>query len=92
MKRAVDVEIMGQRFTVRSEADEGYIRRVADYVDAKAQEVLSANRPLGNFNVAMLAALNIADEYHRLKERHDRVLQRLQQLTKKLSTKLAEEG
>jgi hypothetical protein len=37
-------------------------------------------------------ALNIADEYHRLKETHESILNRLNQLSKKLSTMLTEEG
>jgi hypothetical protein len=40
----------------------------------------------------MLAALNIADEYHRLKDTHEAVVSRLNQLSKKLSMTLTEEG
>jgi cell division protein ZapA (FtsZ GTPase activity inhibitor) len=39
--------------------------------------------------VAMLAALNIADEYYRLKDAHETVLNRLDQLSKKVSTTLS---
>jgi cell division protein ZapA len=91
MKKAIDVEIMGQTFTVRSDAEEGYVRKVAVYVDGKTQEVLKSSRPLAQFNVAMLAALNIADEYHKLKEKHDALLQRLNQLSTRLSPSLTEE-
>jgi len=92
MKRAVDVEIMGHRFTVRSDADESYIQRVAGYVDEKAQEIVKVSRPQANFNVAMLAALNIADEYHRLKEQYETMLLRLSRLSEKVSITLGEEG
>lgn len=90
MKRAVDVEIMGQKFTIRSDAEEGYILKVAEYVDGKIDEAVKKSRPLGRTNLAMLAALNIADEYHRLKERHDAVLDRLNHLSKRLSMTLEE--
>jgi cell division protein ZapA len=92
MKKAVDVEIMGQKFTVSSDAEESYVRRVAGYVDGKMEEVLKTTRPSAKFNVAMLAALNIADEYHRLKERYETVLDRLDHLSRRLSTTLTEEG
>jgi cell division protein ZapA len=92
MKRAVDVEIMGQKFTVSSDAEESYMRQVAGYVDEKMQEVLKTTRPAAKSNVAMLAALNIADEYYRLKDRHDAMLNRLNHLSKRLSTTLTEEG
>ena len=92
MKRVVDVEIMGQKFSLKSDADENYIRVVADYVDEKVQELLKTARPSAQFNVAIMAALNIADEYHQLKEKHETVLNRLNHLTRRLSITLTEEG
>lgn len=91
-KRALDVEILGQKFTISSDAEEGYMLKVAGYVDGKMQELVQAPKPVAKANVAMLAALNIADEYHRLKDAHEAVLHRLNQLSEKLSTTLTEEG
>jgi len=92
MKKALDVEILGQKFTISSDAEEGYMRKVAGYVDGKMQELIQSAKPAAKANVAMLAALNIADEYHRLKDSHEAILQRLDMLSKKLSTTLTEEG
>ena len=92
MKKALDVEILGQKITISSDAEEGYMLKVAGYVDDKMQELMQASKPVAKSNVAMLAALNIADEYHRLKDTHEAILQRLDQLSKKLSTTLTEEG
>ena len=92
MKKALDVEILGQKFTISSDAEEGYMLKVADYVDGKMQELMQASKPVAKTNVAMLAALNIADEFHRLKDSHEAILNRLDQLSKKISTTLTEEG
>ena len=92
MKKALEVEILGQKLTISSDAEEGHMLRVAGYVDGKMQELLRASKAPAKNNVAMLAALNIADEYHRLKDSHDAILARLDQLSKKLSTTLTEEG
>ncbi|MGH7795518.1 MAG: cell division protein ZapA [Candidatus Binatia bacterium] len=92
MKKALDVEILGQRFTISSDAEEGYMLKVAGYVDGKMQELMRSSKPVAKSNVAMLAALNIADEYHRLKDTHEAILNRLDQLSKKLSMTLREEG
>ncbi|MBI2998655.1 MAG: cell division protein ZapA [Deltaproteobacteria bacterium] len=92
MKKTVNVEIMGQTFTVSSDAEEGYVRKVAEYVDGKIREVLKTGRPVAKSSVAMLAALNIADEYYRLKESYDGIASRLSRLSKRLSTTLTEEG
>ncbi|MGE5215408.1 MAG: cell division protein ZapA [Chloroflexota bacterium] len=92
MKKALDVEILGQKFTISSDAEEGHMLKVAGYVDGKMQELMQSPKPVAKSNVAMLAALNIADEYHRLKDAHDAILTRLDQLSKKLSMTLSEEG
>lgn len=92
MKRSLNVEILGQSFTISSDADEGYVLRVAGYVNDKMQELSRASKPAAKSNVAMLTALNIADEYHRLKEAHEAMLKRINQLSKQLSSKIGEEG
>jgi cell division protein ZapA len=92
MKKALDVEILGQRLTISSDAEEGYMLKVAGYVDEKMQALSRAQKPVNKSNIAVLTALNIADEYHRLKETHESILSRLNQLSKKLSTMLTEEG
>jgi len=92
MKRALDVEILGQKFTISSDAEESYMRKVAGYVDEKMQELSRSSKMLAKSNIAMMAALNIADEYHRLKDVHETVLNRVNQLSKRLSVTLSEEG
>jgi cell division protein ZapA len=92
MKKALDVTILGQKFTISSDADESYMLKVADYVDNKMQELMQSPKPSAKTNVAMLAALNIADEYHRLRDAHDAMITRLDQLSKKLSVAMSEEG
>jgi len=88
----LDVEILGQKFTISSDAEEGYMLKVAGYVDGKMQELMRSPKSVAKTNVAMLAALNIADEYHRLKDTHEAILNRLDQLSKKLSITLTEDG
>ena len=92
MKKALDVEILGQRLTISSDAEEAYMMKVAEYVDEKMQELARSAKPVARSTIPMLAALNIADEYHRLKDAHESILSRLNQLSKKLSTTLTEEG
>jgi len=92
MKRSLNVEILGQSFTISSDAEENYILRVASYVNDKMQELSRASKPAAKSNVAMLTALNIADDYYRLKEAHETMLRRVNQLSKQLSARLTEEG
>jgi cell division protein ZapA len=67
MSKVVHVDIHGQRYAVRSDLDPQYISELAGYLDEKmraaALELASAD-PL---RIAIIAALNMADELHRLR-------------------------
>jgi cell division protein ZapA len=66
--RVVSVEIQGARYAIRSTLDELYIVRLAEYVDAKMQRATNEVPTGESMKVAILAALNIADELFRLRE------------------------
>ncbi len=91
MEKAVEVKIMGQKVVLRSDDEEQYIRKVAEYVDGKMQEVSKSATSRGKYSVAMLAALNIADEYHRLKDNHDTVATRVDRLLERLTAVLSDD-
>jgi cell division protein ZapA len=91
MKRAVEVEIMGERLTLRTDDEETYVRNVAGYVDKKMQEIQKSSRPSAKSSVAMLAALNIADEYQKLKDHYEALSQRLDRLLQRVIN-ITEEG
>lgn len=60
--RVVHVDIHGQRYAVRSDLDPSYISELAAYVDEKMQLASSEVQSGESMKVAVLAALNIADE------------------------------
>ena len=91
MSKPVDVEIMGRKFTLRSDQEEIYVQTVVNYVNGKMQEVLKSTSPTAKHNVAMLAALNIADEYYKLKDEYEALVRRLNRLSEKLSANFTEE-
>lgn len=70
-KNTHTMTVLGSTFTLRSDDDPGHLRRVADYVTAKLEEVQRAMPTASPLNVAVLSALNIADEL--MKERLARV-------------------
>ena len=68
MKRSVAVSIAGQRYTIKSDADEAYVQSLADLVDQKVREVRRGAKIAEPHAVAVLAALQIADELTRSQE------------------------
>src|SRR5438067_7309983 len=69
-KNVVQVEIFGHSYTIRGEADQDYILRVAAFVDRKMREITEKLPVASLSKVAILASLNIADEL--FKERAQR--------------------
>ncbi len=67
----VTVEILGQRYPIRSALDPAYVAQLAGYVDAKMQAAMDENRSADSLRIAVLAALNIADEFFRCRESED---------------------
>lgn len=65
------VEIMGQRYPIRSELDEPYLTALASYVDEKLKAAATAIPAGDSVRLAVVAALNIADEFFRCREGDD---------------------
>src|SRR5271168_3094426 len=67
---SVRVEIFDQGYNLRG-SDPDYIMKLAEYVDAKMRAVAEQTHTVDTVRLAVLAALNIADEYHLLKRNQD---------------------
>ena len=66
--RVVNVEVHGQEYPIRSGLDPAYVAELAAYVDEKMR-LASRETPVGDtLKIAVLAALNIADECFRARE------------------------
>jgi len=68
MSRVVTVEIAGQRYPIRSGLDERYVAELAAYVDGKMRAAAEAAPASDLLGLAILVALNIADEYFRARQ------------------------
>ena len=65
MDKVIEIEIYGQKYRIRvkGEEDEKYISHLTSYVDQKMREVAVKSKSVDVLKVAVLAALNVADEY-----------------------------
>jgi len=88
----VPVEIYGQTYNLRGEGDTSYITDLAAFVDRKMREVSDNTATVDSLKVAILAALNIADEHFQGKDAHQELsrstTQRLQRLVELLDRAL----
>jgi cell division protein ZapA len=66
--RVIPVEIHGQRYPIRSGLDPAYVARLASYVDEKMRAAADSTPTGDSLRLAVLAALNIADELFRTRD------------------------
>ena len=68
MTQVITVEIAGQAYPIRSTLDPKYVAELATYVDEKMRAASDAAPSSDLLGLAVLVALNIADEYFRARD------------------------
>ena len=86
-KEMVEVQILGESYTIASETSTDYTRRVAEHVDTTAREIREESGVVDVKKVAILAALAVTEQLFRMREGVDVV----KGLAEKRSERLAAE-
>jgi len=71
--QSIRVVIYDQEYFMRGDLNEEYIQKLALYLDTKMRSIAERTRTVDTLRVAMLAALNVADEYHQMKAKYENV-------------------
>jgi cell division protein ZapA len=79
----VKLEIYGQFYNLNVEENEEYLKELAAYVDAKMYAVADAAHTVDSLKVAVLTALNIADELFMARSREEQLQGPLRQRVEK---------
>jgi cell division protein ZapA len=91
--RVVPVEIQGHKYPIKSALDPAYVARLAGYVDEKMKAASDSSNTGDPLRLAIIAALNIADELFRTRAddraRHGALSERAGQIEKLLDRILA---
>jgi cell division protein ZapA len=86
------VEIFGSVYQVRGRDDTGYLQTLADLVDRKMREVAQHASTADTARIAILAALNLADELFRIQSRQEgervEIREKVAELTEELTRAL----
>lgn len=88
MSDIVEIKVYGRTYTIRvkGEENEEYISRLTSYVDQKMQEIAVKSRSEDPTKIAVLAALNIADDYFVSRKRLDQVDERIDRMEAEIAT------
>ncbi len=82
-RNKVEVRIAGKDYKLVGVDSDEHIQKIGLYVDRKMNEVLRSNIKLSTSMAAVLTALNIADDYSKLKESDDGLRKELEDLRRK---------
>ncbi len=78
------VEILGREYTVRSDEGEEWVQKIAEYVNIKIKEVSDNTKTISTLNIAILTALNIANDYFKMTEAQKRFSQKFESSSSRL--------
>jgi len=88
VKQSVSVEIAGQTLSIRSDEGPEYVQELADYVDAHIRELGGGRRSFSLQRLALLVAIQIADELFREKDLRQRYQSRIEARLEALASAL----
>ena len=81
----IRVIIYDQEYYIRGAMDEEYIQKLGKLVDGKMRAIAGRTRTVDSLRLAVLAALNIADEYHQIKARYEETTKRVDEKVEECS-------
>lgn len=76
---STEVYILGQKYTIKGDAPEEYIRELAAYVDKKLKEVYNSSPSITPVKASILAALDIADELFKMKNQQEELTKHIEE-------------
>lgn len=82
--RTYEVKILGQRYKMRSDESEEYLNNLAEFVNEQITEVQKGTKTVATHNLAILAALNIADNLFKLREQEHKTKKEVRERVRRI--------
>jgi len=87
-KNVVKVNIFGTEYPIKGDSDTDYIQEIAQYVNNKMIEIEKSLTVKSSLKIAILAALNIADELYKERSDKNKALTTLEEQSHRLQEKV----
>ncbi|HFE64072.1 hypothetical protein B1H10_01370 [candidate division KSB1 bacterium 4484_188] len=87
-KRSIKVNIWGNEYALKSDVNPQYLQEIADYVDQKMRKLGESSQVKSSEKIAVLTALNIADEFFRLKRKHEKLVKEIESTSEEITENL----
>ncbi len=86
----IKVNIFGSEYSLIGDDDENSVRQIAAIVDEKMREIDHSTNITSITKIAILAALNIAEELIQERQYRDRLLEQINEEARKMNHKISE--
>jgi cell division protein ZapA len=84
LKKRFNIKVMEQEFSVLSDEEDAHVAKVVRYVNDKSREIERSTKNQTTLKLSILVALNIADEYLKLKSEKDDIYNQLEKKSERL--------
>jgi cell division protein ZapA len=84
LKKCYNIKILGQELSVLSDSGDEHVATVVGYVSDKMEEIGKSSNNYNSLSIAILAALNIAEEYMKLRNVEENIYNQLESRSEKL--------
>ena len=76
-EQVVEVQILGRKMLVAHDGNEDYVREIAEYVNDKMERIQAESKSTTTLNVAILTALDVADDYFKQIGQHREICEKI---------------
>ncbi len=73
--KKISVDIFGTKYSLRTDSDPEYVHKLGQMVDERMRKVSLATHSFSGMHIGVLTALELADEYCKLKKQYDDLLE-----------------
>jgi len=84
LKKKYQIRVLGQDISVLSDSGDEHVEAVVSYVNDKVSEIQKSTKAINILQVAVLAALNIADEYFKLQGEKEDICHQMESRSEQL--------
>ena len=79
LQTKVIIEILGEQYPIKGNAESEHIVRVADWLNDRMKKISQSNSRLSHHQIAVMAAMNLADEYLKLESDYRELISMVKQ-------------
>lgn len=80
----IKINILGKEYSIRSDVEDDYVSQIGTYLNHKIEEVLKTTKTVATLNVLILAAMDIANDYFRVKNSQEKLTTMVEEKTARL--------